>query len=583
MPDQFGHIGQMPQLLRMGGIERAVVWRGVPASIERDAFRWEAPDGSHVLTEYMAFGYFAGAAFAEATDAAELGEAIRRAVDRQRPFMASDRMLVMVGSDHAGPDAALPGRLREAATALDDVRPSIGSLAGHLAAERINVSLPTWSGELRSSARAHLLPNVTSARVHQKRERGRVEALIERYAEPLAALVPGFAWPAEDLDRAWTLLLWNGAHDSACGCSHDQVALDVDERFAEARAIGEGIVGRALDALGRAVSEAGPLRFDPSPFARDGVPGLGWVVGPARTAAKLPVDVREGQDGAITADGMELVLLDEPDVGDLYNFCYQTPGQIPWGPAEVHVDGQDVRAWFDDRLEVRLRFARRADEPFLRVEGVIENGRPDHRLRLHVTLARPADAALAGAPFELVERPIASEGGELETPSAAWPARGAVMSGGVAILHEGVFEYEVVDGRALAVTLLRCVGTISRKVLATRPFEAGPDVPTPLAQMLGRTDLTLGVWPDATRDGLLVNAERFALPLASAEASGGGSLPSSGSLLEIVGDARLSNVRRKDGRVEVRLWNERKDATVRATVGGAPVDLGPAKIVTVRI
>ena len=109
-----------------------------------------------------------------------------------------------------------------------------------------STDVPTWRGELRSSARAHLLPNVYSARVHQKRERGRLEALIERSAEPLAAQVPGFGWPEDELARAWTLLLWNGAHDSACGCSHDQVAIDVDARFAEVREIGTDIVGRAL-------------------------------------------------------------------------------------------------------------------------------------------------------------------------------------------------------------------------------------------------------------------------------------------------------------------------------------------------
>src|SRR5204863_3850517 len=45
MPDQFGHIGQMPQILRNGGIERAMVWRGVPRSIETTTFRWRSPDG----------------------------------------------------------------------------------------------------------------------------------------------------------------------------------------------------------------------------------------------------------------------------------------------------------------------------------------------------------------------------------------------------------------------------------------------------------------------------------------------------------------------------------------------------------
>jgi alpha-mannosidase len=582
MPDQFGHIGQMPQILRQGGVERAVVWRGVPARIDRDTFRWEAPDGSHVLTEYMAFGYFAGAAFDKTSHPSELAEAIVRSVQRQQPFMASDRMLVMVGYDHAGPDATLPDRLELAKAQLEEVDASIGGLEQHLAAQRLDVEPPIWRGELRSSARAHLLPNVISARVHQKRERGGVEALIERYAEPLAALVAGVGWPADELDRAWTLLLWNGAHDSACGCSHDQVALDVDARFMEARAIGERIVQEALTTLGRQVNRAGEIRFNPSPFEREGVPGLGWrVASDASRPGELPVEVREGHDCSIEIDGIELVLLDEPDVGDLYNYCYAEPGQVPRGPAQVHVSGQDVRAWFDDRLEATLRVTRRAGEPFLRVEGAIENRRPDHRLRLHVPLAGQTGTTLAGSPFELVERPLRSEGSELEAPSATWPARGVVLAAGTAILQEGVFEYEVVGGDALAVTLLRCVGTISQKVLATRPFDAGPDVPTPLGQMLGRTTFSLGIWPNADRDELLANWERFALPLATATSTGLGTLPSSGSLLELTGAAQLSSVRRRDDRVEARLWNPLGEASVQIEVAGRAVEIGPARIETV--
>jgi hypothetical protein len=296
----------------------------------------------------------------------------------------------------------------------------------------------------------------------------------------------------------------------------------------------------------------------------------------------VPVQVREGHDGAIVADGIELVLLDEPDVGDLYNACPAEDGQVPWGPAEIHVDGHGVRAWFDDALEVRMGFTRREGEPFLRIEGVIENRRPDHRLRLHVGLDREPSTALAGSPFELVVRPLASEGSDLETASRSWPARGLVSAGGTAVFHEGVFEYEVA-GRALAVTLLRCVGTISRQTLATRPFPAGPDVPTPLAQMLGETSFALGLSPGATDEGLLANWERFALPIVSAAARGGGTLPATGTLLELIGDAELSNVRRRDGRVEVRLWNPRRDTPAHAVIAGRDVQLGPARIETVHL
>ena len=46
LPDMFGHVAQMPQILRLAGLEHAVVWRGVPAAIDQTAFWWEAPDGS---------------------------------------------------------------------------------------------------------------------------------------------------------------------------------------------------------------------------------------------------------------------------------------------------------------------------------------------------------------------------------------------------------------------------------------------------------------------------------------------------------------------------------------------------------
>ena len=188
LPDQFGHIGQMPQILRTAGIERAVVWRGVPAAIDRTAFWWESPDGSRVLTEYLAFGYGLGWHLNHAADAADLAAQLRNAVGLLAPMSDRDRFLVTVGGDHQIAQTRLPPLLAEA-NAAGGPRGEIASLERFLDGPEPQ-GLPEWRGELRSAARAHLLPNVYSARVHQKRERGRVEALVERYAEPLSALVP---------------------------------------------------------------------------------------------------------------------------------------------------------------------------------------------------------------------------------------------------------------------------------------------------------------------------------------------------------------------------------------------------------
>src|SRR4051794_6147276 len=60
LPDMFGHVAQMPQLLRQVGLEHAVVWRGVPAAVDRTAFWWEAPDGSRVRAEHLWGSYANG-------------------------------------------------------------------------------------------------------------------------------------------------------------------------------------------------------------------------------------------------------------------------------------------------------------------------------------------------------------------------------------------------------------------------------------------------------------------------------------------------------------------------------------------
>jgi alpha-mannosidase len=179
----------------------------------------------------------------------------------------------------------------------------------------------------------------------------------------------------------------------------------------------------------------------------------------------------------------------------------------------VVVDGDGFEVTWDG-LRVIGRVTRRSGDEVLRIEGTIRNGRKDHRLRVHVGLPSPVTGVVAGAPFELVERALIGEGGEGEAPSSTWPARHVLMASGTAVLGEGVFEYEIVGGDEIAVTLLRSVGSISRETLATRPWPAGPPTPTPNAQMLGDVEFRLGVWPGADAEGLMAAWDRFATELA---------------------------------------------------------------------
>src|SRR5918998_1268273 len=62
LPDMFGHVAQMPQILAGFGFEHAVVWRGVPAAGDPSGVWGGAPHGSGGRAEYIPQGHGNGSA-----------------------------------------------------------------------------------------------------------------------------------------------------------------------------------------------------------------------------------------------------------------------------------------------------------------------------------------------------------------------------------------------------------------------------------------------------------------------------------------------------------------------------------------
>ncbi|HUH17048.1 MAG TPA: glycoside hydrolase family 38 C-terminal domain-containing protein [Methylomirabilota bacterium] len=271
LPDMFGHVAQMPQILRRAGLADAVVWRGIPSAVDRHAFRWEAPDGSWVRAEYLPAGYGNAAGMFAVPD--RLDAAARRFAEWSRPWFGDDPVLAMYGTDHTAPVsdlAALVSRLNEV---HDASRMAISTLAGYLAAApALPHDAPRWRGEMRSGARANVLMGVASARIDIKQAAGRAETLLERYAEPLSALhVAPEAWPEPFLRLAWRKVVENSAHDSICGCSIDAVVDQVLVRFAEAEQIATTLTRRAAVTVAGGVPRGALAVLNPSPASRDGV------------------------------------------------------------------------------------------------------------------------------------------------------------------------------------------------------------------------------------------------------------------------------------------------------------------------
>jgi alpha-mannosidase len=303
LPDMFGHVAQMPQLLRLAGFEHAVVWRGVPAAVEQTAFWWQAPDGSRVRAEYLYGSYSNGR---------DIPDDGKRLVLRARDYeheLGGARlgdMLLMNGTDHQMPQPWLGRVVAEANTQQDDYEFVVTSLPEYLA-EQPTDDLVTVAGELRSGARANVLMGVGSNRVDVHRACARAERSLEKRAEPLSSLYLGpDEYPAALTRLAWRKLVLNSAHDSSCACSSDEVVDQVLVRYYEARQIGDGLTRDAMNALTVQVdAPAGAtVAVNPTAKPRSGlveghIPGRGpcHFVGPDGHAHAAQVLGEVGGDG----------------------------------------------------------------------------------------------------------------------------------------------------------------------------------------------------------------------------------------------------------------------------------------------
>ena len=282
IPDPFGHIGQMPQILRGFGIQAAVFRRGL--SDEPVELWWESPDGSRVFVSYLRDGYD-NAASLPTSDPERFIAEIKRLRGSLTPHLAprTSHLLLMHGTDHMQPPPGTAGAIQAAKGKLDGDKLIHSTLPAYLKAIQnqlpaLDSQLPTVHGELRSPKRHHLLPGVLSTRMWIKQRNRACETLLEKWAEPFslfAALTTNdqrrktkerpssfvirpsssvVYRPSSVIHHAWRLLMENHPHDSICGCSIDQVHDEMKIRFDQVEQIGEEITKQSLETLAAAIA-----------------------------------------------------------------------------------------------------------------------------------------------------------------------------------------------------------------------------------------------------------------------------------------------------------------------------------------
>lgn len=355
-------------------------------------------------------------------------------------------------------------------------------------------------------------------------------------------------------------------------------------------------------------SEAGAAPFAPRPPAAVAA-GDRWLENPllrVDAADDGTLVVRDKTTGVVYRRCGELE--DTGDVGDAYTYC-PPPEDVRVTSAQARpvsvrvLAAGPLRATLGIELELPVpaeaspagtsRSPERAGLPVsLRVSldagarrvawsASVDNRVRDHRLRALFALgAATVSTARADGAFAVVERPArrsTTEPVRLETPVSTAPMQSLVDAGdqscGATVIADGLAEYEVLqgDGARVAITLLRCVGALSRAGLATRPAgHAGPALSTPGAQCQGRRDFRLIFEPRASApsEAALIRSARASLhPPRLVPAAARGRWPARRSLVSIESEgpggagAVVSALKKTDDRESLllRLFNPGTD------------------------
>jgi alpha-mannosidase len=251
LPDVFGYAACLPQILKKAGIRyfmtQKISWNQVNR-FPHHTFLWQGIDGTRIFTHFPPADTYNG------------NMTPRELMYHVRNFKEHDRAtralyIYGYGDGGGGPTA----QMLEYARRLRDVegmpRVTLEFARDFFAkAEAEAKDLPVWVGELY----LELHRGTYTTQAHNKRYNRKSEFLL-RDAEFLACVRPDGLrnYPAQQLERAWKLVLTNQFHDIIPGSSVNEVYRDSERDYAEVMAIGERVVQESMRAIGETVNTDG--------------------------------------------------------------------------------------------------------------------------------------------------------------------------------------------------------------------------------------------------------------------------------------------------------------------------------------
>ncbi len=313
IPDPFGHIAQLPQILKGFEIPSVLFWRGFGDEFEAQnlnlEFLWNSPgNASTILAIFLKLSYGSVADLNLKAKSGKFKSAlhkIKRVITKLEEFTATPYVLLNSGSDHHEAKPEIPAIVKQ----WNDLYPDkvLEQNDFEYYVDRVlsyNPKLKSFQGELRGGRYAHLLSGVFSARMWIKQRNTAIEYLYEKYTEPLATITWAldkynkFHYPKDYILTGLKWLIKNHPHDSICGCSIDQVHDEMATRFDWAEQIGNEVFKNTMIYLYDLISindEDGKIPiivFNPLPWKRKDLASFNIISNTKKAGFKSPEDFK---------------------------------------------------------------------------------------------------------------------------------------------------------------------------------------------------------------------------------------------------------------------------------------------------
>ncbi len=531
--DTFGHSQAIPLILKKYGIDKAIVWRGVPNNLPSEFIF------NGVKTVDLVRGYF-NDIFSADVPLQDKAMFLKSNLDKIAE-KSTDTLLLPIGADHLGVPIDINEQIEAVNGALEDYDIVLSSPFEYFERVKDNFKIE-YNDELRDNSKTFILQGCYSARADIKKYSAKASEKLH-IAQKLSKKFGDKYKTA--IEYAYKLMLKNLAHDGICGCSTDDVHSENITRYKKVLQIADTIIREIQFENGTEFVDFSEFETKDKKDYEVVSQKIGVEDDILYDTQKIPItedfkpiytcikDSTEEKIGSLNADDNSiqnnkialfvkngkitvvdkvknieytdfLKIIDFKDMGDTYNFAPDVNDKgksakvlssklLRYG----HVQSAILIVAELGREKFKIEVSLNRNSDYLKFKIKWNNLHKNHLLQVRFNLKNLIKKTYYQMMGYLFERNFDCEydirknlpktrGLEAKTNTA--PFQKNLYVEGINFRTEGIFEYEVYQNQ-LSLTILRAIGIISNPKNPARTTPAGPPIKVPCAQLLGLNEV----------------------------------------------------------------------------------------------